>query len=478
MATAWTARLLLLGLLLRPKNGAPAVTPERRALKGTYDFHPKDHWKRPATPDRHPWANMEELQRTVRGGGHGVAERKRSLKDSCAWYGGCCTQAVNPWPQEEAAVDNLCALVQARKLTVTIVMGSDLGYHQHVERCTKKGEDPVAINAKFADKYGYSLRFYIDEEVPFIMRHGKNAMMGELRKIYALADSMRPSGPQHGTWRTTLQTIRPDLVMWVDGDAHIVGKFQNNPLTIEQVVRRACERADMPPSFARIIAQDSGSNVNAGWYIISARSFGIHFLHYLTELFEVYGPCKMWGQHLIQEALLVLMAGTPPPWPLVLPCSGEMFYCLTNKTLAPILHECHGSKDCVLTKAAALTNATRFGSLATSAAALNTCFGKTKMIMAPNAEAMVERAYAAIAAQGPGCVPQPERPCCFGYNTYDTPACNGGANHSDGRWWTASGAGVVLLPEGDDYVTFNRLKLHTNFLWHHGHGRLISGACP
>jgi len=308
-------------------------------------------------------------------------------------------------------------------------------------------------------------------------------MMGELRKIYGLADAMRPTGPQHGTWRTKLQTVQPDLVMWVDGDAHIVGKYQD-PLTIEQVVGRACERAEMPASFARIIAQDSGSNVNAGWYIISARSFGIHFLHYLTELFEVYGPCKMWGQHVIQEALLVVMAGTPPPWPLVLPCSGEKYQCLTNKTLAPILQVCHGDKDCVLTKAAAMTNATRFGSLERAAASLNTCFGQHKMIMAPNAKGMVERAYEAIAAQPPGgCASLPldangdRQPCCNGYNTFETPACNGGANRSRG-WWTPSGAGVLLLPEGDDFVCFNRLKLPTFFLWHHGHGRLISSACP
>ena len=384
-------------------------------------------------------------------------------------------QASSPWPREESGEDNLCAIIKKRNLTATIVMGSDEAYAKHVERCLRKGEDPVAVNAKFADKYGYSLRFYVDEEVPFLMRHGKNAMMGELRKIYGLADAMRPTGPQHGTWKTKLQTVRPDLVMWVDGDAHIVGT-DRNPLTIEEVVRRACSRSEMPGNFARIIAQDSGSNVNAGWYIISARSFGIHFLHYLTELFEVYGPCKMWGQNLIQEALLVVMAGTPPPWPLVLPCSGEKYQCLTNKTLAPILQVCHGDKDCVLTKAAALTNATKYNSLFSAAASLNTCFGQLKMIMAPNAKAMVERAYERIATQGTNCGAETPK-CCDGYNTFNTPRCNGGANHSKG-WWTASGAGVVLLPEGDASVCFNRLKLHTQFLWHHGHGRLISSACP
>jgi len=413
---------------------------------------------------------------------------------------------MRPWPQEEAEMDNLCTIVKRRNLTATIVMGGNLDYFGRVGRCTKAsfGGLPLDVNAAYAEKHGYGLRVYIDEAVPATARcgratlsttlhaapkhhgakvtaltcahrHGKNALQGELRKVIAMQDAMRPTGPQFGTWRTKLQTVQPDLVMWVDGDAHIVGKYQE-PLTIEEVVRRACSRSEMPGNFARIIAQDSGSNVNAGWYIISARSFGIHFLHYLTELFEVYGPCKMWGQNLIQEALLVVMAGTPPPWPLVLPCSGEKYQCLTNKTLAPILQVCHGDKDCVLTKAAALTNATKYNSLFSAAASLNTCFGQLKMIMAPNAKAMVERAYERIATQGTNCGAETPK-CCDGYNTFNTPRCNGGANHSKG-WWTASGAGVVLLPEGDASVCFNRLKLHTQFLWHHGHGRLISSACP
>jgi hypothetical protein len=40
--------------------------------------------------------------------------------------------------------------------------------------------------------------------------------------------------------------------------------------------------------------------VNAGWYIIGGGTFGTHFLKYLLELFDIYGPCGMWGQHLIQ----------------------------------------------------------------------------------------------------------------------------------------------------------------------------------
>ena len=190
------------------------------------------------------------------------------------------------------------------------------------------------------------------------MRHGKNALAGELRKIVGLADAMRPTGPQFGSWKSAAEDVAPDLVMWVDGDAHIVG-MERNPLPLEEVVRRACARAEYPKDYARIIAQDSGNNVNAGWYIIGGGTFGSHFLKYVLELFEVYGPCGMWGQHVIQEALLVVMAGTPPPWDLVLPCTGEIYGCLRNKTLAVIAHECRHEKDCVLAHAAAQINATK-----------------------------------------------------------------------------------------------------------------------
>ena len=43
--------------------------------------------------------------------------------------------------------------------------------------------------------------------------------------MYGLADAMRPSGPLFGEWLTVAQpTLKPDVVMWVDGDAHISGK--------------------------------------------------------------------------------------------------------------------------------------------------------------------------------------------------------------------------------------------------------------
>ena len=41
---------------------------------------------------------------------------------------------------------------------------------------------------------------YEDEEVPFLARWGKNAVEGELRKIFELADAMRPGGPRFGRW--------------------------------------------------------------------------------------------------------------------------------------------------------------------------------------------------------------------------------------------------------------------------------------
>jgi hypothetical protein len=78
--------------------------------------------------------------------------------------------------------------------------------------------------------------------------------------------------------------------------------------------------------------------------------------------------------------------------------------------------------------------------------------------------------------QPPGCTASDQ--CCSGFHLFATPACNGGANHTHGGgFWTASGAGVVLLPEGDDDVRFNSIPFRTNLLWHHGHGRLIEPDC-
>ena len=48
---------------------------------------------------------------------------------------------------------------------------------------------------------------------------------------------------------------------------------------------------------------------------------------------------------------------------------------------------------------------------------------------------------------------------------------------SSAQWWSAAGAGVVLLAEGDGWVRFNALKFKTHLLWHHGHGRLLEPGC-
>ena len=85
-------------------------------------------------------------------------------------------------------------------------------------------------------------------------------------------------------------------------------------------------------------------------------------LKYLLELFEIYAPCKPWGQNIIQEALLVAMAGTPPPWDLSLPCAGQRFSAFPRDVLEGIEAKCapekDSMKDCVLSRAAAHMNAT------------------------------------------------------------------------------------------------------------------------
>jgi hypothetical protein len=98
---------------------------------------------------------------------------------------------------------------------------------------------------------------------------------------------------------------------------------------VEEVVRRACPRAAHPAGLVRVLAQDSGPSVNAGWYLLSRSAFATRLLHYWLELFSVYQPCRAWGQHLIQEALLVAMGGSAPHrWPLSLPCTGREFHAL------------------------------------------------------------------------------------------------------------------------------------------------------
>jgi len=392
--------------------------------------------------------------------------------------------AATPWPHTEK--DNLCLIVKARNLTATIVMAYDAKYGKSVERCIKKGKDPVSINTGYADAHGYSLRVYIDEDNPFLMKHGKNALQGELRKIVALADSMRPSGPVFGHWTTNVHHVLPDLVMWVDGDAAIYGLPHKLPLSLEEVVRRSCSRAEWPEDYVRVIGQDSGNTVNAGWYIISSGTFGSHLLKYILELLEVYGPCEMWGQHIIQEALLKVMAGAPPPWPIVLPCSGQEGECLTDAVAGRLMHECRYDRGCFLANAAAWVNTTKAHSLARAGASLNRCFGRLKFEYAPNARSAWSRYANALntTRQGnskPGCNSNTDLNCCQGMGQFASPGCTGrGSNKNSNEstvFWGAAGSGVVLLPEKDGYVKFNSMKQQTSLLWHHGHNRFIPASC-
>lgn len=393
--------------------------------------------------------------------------------------------AANPWPHTQT--DNLCAVIKERNLTVTIVMAMDRNYENKTKHCMKEESNPLNYNTKYADANGYALRVYIDEDIPFVMKHSKNALQGELRKIFALADAMRPSGPMFGRWTSQLHHILPDLVMWVDGDAHIIG-FRRNAIRLEEVVRRSCQRAEWPENYVRIIGQDSGNNVNAGWYILSSGTFGSHFLKYILELFEIYGPCEMWGQHVIQEALLMVMAGTPPPWPMVLPCSGELFRCFTNATATSLLHNCNHDKECFLSRAAAHVNATTAHHLSKAGSTLNTCFSHTKFEYAPNARPAWVRYTDALEAtrkgNRTGCNPRTEFMCCHGLGTFSSPGCTGAAtggnlttNSKEAAFWGAAGAGVVLLPETDPYVKFNSIRAKTHLLWHHGHGRVFDQKC-
>jgi len=97
-------------------------------------------------------------------------------------------------------------------------MGSDAVYHNRTLKCLKPSWVPVNYNTAYADLFNYSLRFYTDEKVPFVAAHGKNTMMGELRKVFALADALRPTGPKFGELMSKAYFEKPDLVMWVDGD--------------------------------------------------------------------------------------------------------------------------------------------------------------------------------------------------------------------------------------------------------------------
>lgn len=427
-------------------------------------------------------------------------------------------------------------------------------------------------------------------------------------------------------------------------------------IPVEEVVRRSCPRAEHPPAFVRVLAQDSGPSVNAGWYLLSRCRFTSRLLHYWLELFRVYEPCKMWGQHLIQEALLVVMSGLPPDyWTLSLPCTGRAFRTLPQSDESAFEQACHSKSNAshlllgpaasgfgqsevqgadqsinqvgseanavrtdqqweallgyalphellesnstpstgsevrsstALPHAAILRQCVRHMntqsvaktcrklkddgsgggiSLQEEVGSLNSCFARSKYDWAPNAEANWIRAETALAANQQGqqstditpkrlaedCKPQKlianqrrsssslesesgsemssgatcqtsgHVRCCDGHNHFAHPVCNRGASSdlhrsiahragddvrmgsgasgacakistateqsrayelgcgppSSAQWWSAAGAGVVLLAEGDGWVRFNALKFKTHLLWHHGHGRLLEPGC-
>eukprot|EP00614_Pseudopedinella_elastica_P022941 CAMPEP_0172617682 /NCGR_PEP_ID=MMETSP1068-20121228/71151_1 /TAXON_ID=35684 /ORGANISM="Pseudopedinella elastica, Strain CCMP716" /LENGTH=511 /DNA_ID=CAMNT_0013423503 /DNA_START=181 /DNA_END=1717 /DNA_ORIENTATION=- len=371
--------------------------------------------------------------------------------------------------------DNLCSVIKRRNLTATIVVGSDRGFAEKVKRCTEPGKPtPLDTVVKYANKWGYAVREYFDEDIPFIAHHSKNAMQGELRKIFGMADAMRPSGPRYGISRAQLEYPKPDLVMWVDGDAFIATK----PISLEELVQRACVRAEHPPDYVRIIGNDSGNNVNAGWYIFGGGTFGIHMLKYLLELFEIYAPCKPWGQNIIQEALLVAMAGTPPPWDLSLPCAGQRFSAFPRDVLEGIEAKCapekDSMKDCVLSRAAAHMNATCNGRYSSMPGNLNGCFNEEKFNFAPNAKAKWIRGQAAIAATKDNCAKKNMTTCCPNFYNFPNPRCGG---NGKGGYWGANGAGIMLLPVQDPETRFNVMRQQTDLLWHRGGKRLLPANC-
>ena len=423
--------------------------------------------------------------------------------------------ASNPWPHLKDGSDNLCAINRARPLKAVIVMGADRKYVERVQRCYPKNA-PFEANAEYADKHGYALRLYVDDDNPFLLRHSQNALQGELRKIFSLADAARPGGPRFGEWRTKAHFSEPDLVMWVDSDAHLNKghPIPNHPgsvdprasITLSEVLTRSCKRAEFPEDYVRVLGQDSGGNVNAGWYLISAKAFGMHFLRYVLELFEIYGPTGVWGQNVIQEALLVVMRGEPPHlWSYSIPCSGEKLGVLPRRVLAEFEGQCaaeggsgggeggeahgggagssHGGpgsaafRECVVGKASKHVEA-KFPDHLTKATAINNgCFSQQKLNFAPNSQGNWDRAMAATKNQVPGktCGTQNLPACCSGgYNSFASPGCNGGK-----KYWSASGAGIVLLQIGDQDVRFNQMRIPTALLWHHGSasGQFVRRDC-
>jgi hypothetical protein len=158
------------------------------------------------------------------------------------------------------------------------------------------------------------------------------------------------------------------------------------------------------------------------------------------------------------------MGGKPPPWDLVLPCSGNRFKCLQADTVATLESECGDDRSCLLSRAAAWVGKNRNNSLFTAASSLNGCFAEGVWKFSPNARDAYQAGEAAMAASGAACG---THKCCQNRAEFGSAVCN------NGKAWAASGAGVVMVSGRDQETNFNQIKLHTEYLWHHGHGRLI-----
>jgi len=179
------------------------------------------------------------------------------------------------------------------------------------------------------------------------------------------------------------------------------------------------------------------------------------------------------GQNLIQEALLVVMSGKPPPWDLVLPCSGnKRSPCLSREVVDKFQQVCGEERSCLLSQTGAWVLANKNNSMERSALVLNGCFAEAKNLYAPSTVDKYLVGQETMKRQGSYCAQDITSKCCPGPSSFGSPECY------DGKYWAASGAGVVLLPgPNDPEVNFNRMKLQSEYLWHHGHGRLISPDC-
>ena len=167
-------------------------------------------------------------------------------------------------------------------MRAVIVMGADQKYIERVKRCYR-GVAPFEMNAQYADLNGYGLRLYIDDDIPFLQRHNKNALMGELRKVFALADAARPGGPHFGVWKTKAQFDEPDFVMWVDSDAHLTpSNLTRNQIFLGDVCIFQIFQCLLPlrgpfgpPVMAVVGGTAKGFRIDDGWHSVPFTTSGM-----------------------------------------------------------------------------------------------------------------------------------------------------------------------------------------------------------